>query len=166
MLADEPDIFAAVAPLDVGEDSEDGKLVLPVPVPLLAPETAPESAAEPVPDNGCADDGRVDETPVPPVADGLFPMNPSEGVSVGVTCDESVDSVGVASVLDGADVCDGTGLEASVNVCVVPYVPPRSSLMVLKAIPPVGSGHSSTVTVWVESSADEMAVPTCRLCNS
>lgn len=166
MLADEPDILAAIAPLDVGEDSEDVELALPVPVPLLAPETAPELATVPEPEDGSADDGKIDETPVLPVADGVFPINPSEGVSVGVTCDESVESVGVASVLDGADVSDRSGLEASVNVSVVPYVPPRSSLMVLRASPPVGSGHSSTVTVNVESSADEMAVPICRLCNS
>lgn len=66
-------------------------------------------------------------------------------------------------VASSAEATDGSGLETSVNVCVVPYVPPRSSLIVLKAVTPLASFHSNTVTVKVESSADEIAVPTaCR----
>lgn len=106
-----------------------------------------------------AGDASVDDMPVP---EGELPMKPSEGVDVGVPCD---DLAGVASVLEGAVVSDGIGLDTSVKVCVVMYVPPRSSLIVLNATPPVISAHCNTVTVKVESCAEDTAVP-CRLCNS
>lgn len=116
-------------------------------------DDGPVDVAEPV------SDPPVDDTPV---AEGLFPLKPSEGVPLGVPPD---DPVTVASVLEGADVALGNGLDTSVNVCVVAYVPPKSSLIVLNAAPPVGSAHCKTVTVNVESSADDTAVP-CRRCNA
>lgn len=123
-VPDDPDMLAAVAPAgDTDATVPDG---LPDDTPV---------------DDTPVDDTAVDDTPVP---DGLLPMKPSSGVALGVPCE---DSVVTASVLEGADVADGSGLDTSVSVDVVPYVPPRSSLMVLSAVPPVGSVQSSTVTV-------------------
>lgn len=53
LLADEPDMLAAVTPADDGEGEGDAEVTELVP-----------------------DDTAVDDTPVP---EGLFPMNPSEG---------------------------------------------------------------------------------------
>lgn len=135
---------------------------------MLAADNLPDEAAvadaEP-PLDALVDDAPVDATPLDdtPVPKGLLPMKPSEGVSVllDVPPDDPVD---VASELDDvAVVPTANGLERSVIVCVVAYVPPRSSLIVLKAVTPRTSVHCSTVTVSVESVADETAVP-CRFC--
>lgn len=145
LLLDEPDRLAADTP------AAEGKVEVAEPVP--------EAALVPEPEADAPVDG-------PSVAEGLLSMKPSDGsesVLLGVPPDDSVDA---ASALEEVVVAEGSGLDANVNVCVVAYVPPRSSLMVLSATPPSMSAHCSTVTVNVESSADDTAVPCCRLCNS
>lgn len=146
MLAEEPDNLAAETLAE--DDRPDDADVETDPVPDVAVVDA-------------VDDAVFDDTSVPD--EGLLSMKPWEGVLLGVLCEDAVEE---ATALDDDGVAvveDETGLDARVNVCVVAYVPPRSPLIVLNAIAPATSAHSSTVTVKVESSAEDTAVP-CRLC--
>lgn len=158
LVVDEPVMLAAVIRADGSVETVEPLVVAPPSVGSTEPEASPVGSEESESTVEDCDMTAVEETAVP----AEMPMNPSPAL-IPVLVSEGVDENSVE--LAGVDVGIASGLETIVCVCVVAYVPPRSSLIVLNAVTPFWSTHSKTLTVWTESSAEEMAVP-CRICSN